>query len=99
MRDHCIAQGAARSLFSAKFNPFTNKERTIWKLADQSLSILLSKEPETVMTTGRIEAKLSVHSSPESSERVNAVHPRSTQAPPRPSPRLAPAGSQCRREP
>ena len=37
MRDCCIAQGAARSLFSAKFDPFAIKERTIRRLADQSL--------------------------------------------------------------
>jgi hypothetical protein len=44
MRDRCISQGAALSLFSAKFKPFATKERTIRKLADQSLSIPLSKD-------------------------------------------------------
>ncbi len=83
MRDCCIAHGAALSLLSAKFKPLAIKEWTILKLADQTLSIPLSKGPETVMPTGRIEAKLSVHSSPESSERMNAGHPRSNQAFPR----------------
>ncbi len=55
-RDRCIAQGVALSLLSAKFKPLAFKERTIRKLADQSQSIPLSKGPETVMQTGRIEA-------------------------------------------
>ena len=79
MRDRCITQGAALSLFSAKIKSFAIKERTIRKLADQDLSIPLSKGPETVMPTGRIEAKLSVHSSPESSGRGNADHPHADQ--------------------
>lgn len=83
MRARCIPEGAALSLFSGKFKPFAIKERTIRKLAAQSLSIPLSKRPETVMQTGRIEASLLVHSCPESSERGNAGQPRSTQALPR----------------
>ena len=98
MRDRCIAQGAAL-VFSAKFKPFAIKERTIRKLADQSLSIPLSKGRETVMPTGRIEAKQSVHSSPESSEHGNAGHLRSTQALPRSSRRSVPVGNRCHRSP
>ncbi len=86
-------------LFSAKFKPFAVKERTIRKLADQSLLIPLSKGPEIVMLTGRIEAKLSVHSFPESSERGNAGHPRSTPTIPRWSPRSELVGSLRRRSP
>jgi len=52
MRDLCIAQGAALSLSSARFKPFAIRERTIRKLADQSLSIPLSKGLETVMPIG-----------------------------------------------
>ena len=52
MRDRCIAQGAALSLFSAKLKHFAIKERTIRKLADQSLSVPLSKGLETVMPIG-----------------------------------------------
>ena len=96
MRDCCIAQGAALS-FSAKFKPFAIKERTIRKLADQSLSIPLSRGRETVMPTGRIEAKLSVHSSPGSSERLTSGHLRSTQALPRSSRRSVPVGNRCHR--
>jgi hypothetical protein len=55
MRDRCIGQGAGLSLFSAKFSSSAIKERTIWKLADESLSIQLSERLETVMPTGRIE--------------------------------------------
>jgi len=52
MSDRCIAQGAALSLFSARFKAFAIKERAIRKLADQSLLIPLSKRPEKVMPTG-----------------------------------------------
>src|SRR5271166_4510422 len=99
MRDRCVAQAAARGLLSVKLKHFAIKEWTILKLADQTLSIPLSKGPETVMPTGRVEAKLSVHSSPESLERGNAGHPRSIQAPPRLSRRQPQAGIQFRREP
>jgi hypothetical protein len=37
MHDRWIAQGAALRLLSAKFKPFAIKERTIRKLANQSL--------------------------------------------------------------
>jgi hypothetical protein len=52
MRDRCIARAAALSLFSARFKPLAIKERTIRKLAGQSLSIPLSRGLETVMPIG-----------------------------------------------
>jgi hypothetical protein len=74
-------------------------ERTIWKLADQSQSIRLPKSPDAVMLTGRIEAKQSVRSSLEISERGNAGHPQSTRSLPRSLWRSGRAGSRFRQSP
>ncbi len=97
MQDRCIAQEAVLSLFSVKFKSL-QLASGLSGTGNQSLSIPRSKGPETVMSTGRIEAKLSV-APLRKARNENAGHPRSTQASPLSSRRSVPVGNRFRRSP